>query len=236
MSETVPAPEKPPGILEDFLDVFVAPAALFRRRVDGKFGLALLVLTVLTAVLFFATRGLIAPIMDAEITRSMAANPNLTPEQIQAARGVAGTFATIAVVIGMPIAVLVLGLVTWIVGRLVSAKLSYAQGATIAAFSLFPKLVEGVVGAVQAAMMDEASLTSRFKISLGMGRFLDSQTINPALLAFLGRVDVFTLWVTILIAIGLKQMGRITTGQAAIGAAIIWAVGSLPTLLPALRQ
>jgi len=236
MSETVPAPEKPPGILEDFLDVFVAPAALFRRRVDGKFGLALLVLTVLTAVLFFATRGLIAPIMDAEITRSLAANPNLTPEQIQAARGVAGTFATIAVVIGMPIAVLVLGLVTWIVGRLVSAKLSYAQGATIAAFSLFPKLVEGVVGAVQAAMMDEASLTSRFKISLGMGRFLDSQTINPALLAFLGRVDVFTLWVTILIAIGLKQMGRITTGQAAIGAAIIWAVGSLPTLLPALRQ
>ncbi|HLG05827.1 MAG TPA: hypothetical protein VI383_06745, partial [Gemmatimonadales bacterium] len=115
-------------------------------------------------------------------------------------------------------------------------KLSYAQGATIAAFSLFPKLVEGVVGAVQAAMMDEASLTSRFKISLGMGRFLDSQTANPALLAFLGRVDVFTLWVTILIAIGLKQMGRITTGQAAIGAAIIWAVGSLPTLLPALRQ
>ena len=236
MSETVPAPEKPPGILEDFLDVFVAPAALFRRRVDGKFGLALLALMVLTAVLFFATRGLMAPIMDAEITRSLAANPNLTPEQIQAARGVAGTFATIAVVIGMPIAVLVLGLVTWIVGRLVSAKLSYAQGATIAAFSLFPKLAESVVGAVQAAMMDEASLTSRFKVSLGLGRFLDSQTTNPALLAFLGRVDVFTLWVTILIAIGLKQMGRITTGQAAIGAAIIWAVGSLPTLLPALRQ
>src|SRR3970040_725223 len=118
MSETVPAPEKPPGILEDFLDVFVAPAALFRRRVDGKFGLALLVLTVLTAVLFFATRGLIGPILDAEITRMRAANPNLTPKQIQAARGVAGTFATIAVVVGMPIAVLVLGLVTWIVGRL----------------------------------------------------------------------------------------------------------------------
>src|SRR3972149_2002100 len=103
MSETVPAPEKPSGILEDFLDVFVAPATLFRRRGDGKFGPALLALIVLTAVLFFATRGLMAPIMDAEITRGMAANPNLTPEQLEAARNIAGTFGTIAVVVGMPI-------------------------------------------------------------------------------------------------------------------------------------
>ena len=44
MSEPARTPEKPASKAEDFIDVYVSPAELFRRRVDGKFGHALIVL------------------------------------------------------------------------------------------------------------------------------------------------------------------------------------------------
>jgi hypothetical protein len=51
-----------------------------------------------------------------------------------------------------------------------------------------------------------------------------------------GRLDVFTLWVTVLIAIGLAVTGKISRGKAAVAAAIVWVIGALPTIAAALRQ
>jgi hypothetical protein len=113
--------------------------------------------------------------------------------------------------------------------------LSYSQGATIATFAMFPRLVESVVSAVQALLMDEQNLNSRYKVSLGLGRFFDRETANPVVLALLGRIDLFTIWVTLLIAIGIKVMGRATTGQAVLGAVLVWLVGAIPMLIQAMR-
>ena len=223
--------EKPAGRWDDFLDIFIAPSKVFDRRSDGKFGLALFVFVVLFAILFFATRGLMEPIWDAELNRRMAEAPNLTPEQLEAARRAAGTFGAIGILVMTPITLLVLGLVIWIVGRPLGARISYPQGATIATFSYFPKLIGQVVAAILALFTDEAELTSFYKVTLGVGKFLDPAQTGPALLGFLGRIEVFTIWVTVLIGMGLKRMGKIPTGQAALAAAIIWLIGALPTLL-----
>ena len=50
------------------------------------------------------------------------------------------------------------------------------------------------------------------------------------------RVDVFTIWVTVLLAIGLSVTGKIPRQRAAIAAVIMWLVGALPTVLQAARQ
>jgi hypothetical protein len=131
--------------------------------------------------------------------------------------------------------VLLLGGIIWIASRVVGKALSYSQGATIATFAMFPRLVESVVSAVQALLMDEQKLNSRYKVSLGLGRFFDHETTNPVVLALLGRIDLFSIWVTILIAIGIKVMGRATTGQAVLGAALVWLVGAIPMLIQAMR-
>jgi hypothetical protein len=55
------------------------------------------------------------------------------------------------------------------------------------------------------------------------------------LIAVVGRLDLYTLWITVLIAIGLSVTGRIPLGRAAIVAAIVWFLGGLPTILQALR-
>jgi len=218
---------------DDYLDVFASPGRLFERRSDGKFGHAMLVFIVAAAVLYFATRTAMQPIMDAEFERGMAANPNLTHEQMEAGRKFAGIFGGVFIILGTPIMILILGGAIWIAARIVGKSPSYSQGATIATFAMFPRLVDSVVSAVQALLMDEASLNSRYKVSLGVGRFLDPD--NGVLLALVGRLDVFTIWVTALIAIGIKIMTKATTGQAVAAAAVVWLVGALPTLLQALR-
>jgi hypothetical protein len=223
---------------EDYLDVFISPAQLFRRRADGAFGQAMLVLVVLSAILFFGTRSAMQPVMDSEFNRRMAAqmkaHPEVKPEQIEAGRKWATSLAPVGIIAGLPIALLLLGVAVWLAARAVGGSLSYAQGATIATFAMFPKLVEGVAGAVQALLMDEANITSRFSVSLGLGRFLDPDTTNGALLALLGRVDLFTLWITVLIAVGLRVMAKVGTGQAVAAGALVWVLGALPTVLPAL--
>ena len=78
-------------------------------------------------------------------------------------------------------------------------------------------------------------LDGRFRLSFGVGRFLDPDTVSPLLLAIVGRVDVITIWITVLVAIGLCVTGRIPLRKAAIAAAIVWFVGGLPMIVGALR-
>jgi hypothetical protein len=231
--------ETGPSRLDDYLDVFIAPSELFRRRVDGEFGQALVVFVVLLAILFFATNTAMQPIMDAEFQRGMAAamraNPSLTPEQMETGRKFFSTFGAIFLIAGMPIAIFILGGAIWVTARIVGGTLSYGQGATIATFSMFPRLLDMISGAVQGLLMDESSLNGRYRVSLGLGRLLDPDTSNPVLIALLGRVDVFTIWITVLVAVGLKVLAKVSTAQAVAGAAIVWVIGGLPAILQALR-
>ena len=232
--------EAAPSRLDDYLDVFVSPTAVFTRRSDGKFGQALLIMVVLAAILFFATKTAMAPIMDAEMAKGMAgamkANPSMTPEQIESAKNIGAKFASIAFLFFVLAAPFVLGLVIFLVTKVIGGTLGYVQGVTIATFAMFPRLVEGVVNAVQALLMDESKLSSRLSVSLGLGRLMDPATTNAYLLALAGRVDVFSLWATALVAIGIKVIAKVSPGQAVAGAAIVWFIGAIPVLLQAMRQ
>lgn len=212
---------------------------MFRRRADGKFGLALLVLVVVGAALYFVTRSAMAPVMDAEFDRGVAAamkaNPAITAEQMAAGKGFAETFGAVIVIVGAPIGALLIGLIVLLGGKIVGAQLGYGQSATIATYAMFPRLVESLVNGLQANFMDVAAISSRFSVSLGLGRLLDQDTVNPLLFALAARVDLFTLWVTVLIAVGIKVIGKVTAADAAIGAALIWLIGALPALFQGWR-
>ena len=229
-----------PSRIDDYLDVFVSPTALFTRRSDGKFGQALLVMVILASILFFATKTAMAPIMDAEMAKGMAgalkANPNMTPEQIESAKNIGAKFASIGFVVIVLIAPFILGTVVWLAAKVVGGALGFAQGITVATFAMYPRLVEAIVNAIQALLMDESKLTSRLSVSLGLGRLLDPATTNAYLLVLAGRIDVFTLWATALIAIGIKVIAKVSTGQAVGAAALVWFIGAIPLLLQAMRQ
>jgi hypothetical protein len=227
------------SIWEDFIDIFYAPSAVFRRRENGSIFIPLLVVTVLTAVVFYLNSGALQPIFDAEFDRSMAAamraNPKVTPEVAEGMRQFGARFALIGILVFVPIGILCVGVVTWIAGKLIDATQSFHAALVVAAYSFTPRVLEGVVNGLQGLLLDPSQFNGRFRITLGPGRFLDPDTVSPLLIAFVGRLDLFTLWITVLIAIGLSVTGRIPLRRAAIAAAIVWLAGAVPPMLQAIR-
>lgn len=233
---TVPPKPEKSSLLDDFMDIFYAPAAVFARREKSSFWIPLLIVSALVALVFVANRDLMEPIMDAEMTRAMAKRgTQLTEEQMRAAKNFTGVLGMIGAIVFAPLGILLVGVVSWLVGKFFDSKQTMNAAIMVAAFSYLPRVVEGILTRVQGTLMDTSSFDSRFSFSIGLGRFLDPDTTSPVLLALLGRIDLFTIWVTILLAIGLAVTGKVSRGKAVIFGVVMWLVGALPQFAQALQ-
>ncbi len=241
MTDVTPPPAPPTTpIWEDLIDIFTSPTAVFERRKDDPaFIVPMLVVTVVIGLIMFGTKDLMAPLFDAEFARGMAAaqrqNPSITPEQMEAGKGVAQTIATFGGFIFVPIAIVFVGIGTWLAGKVVGAATGFAQAMMIASYAYVPKILGSILTAVQAAMMDPSSLNSQFAIHLGPARFFDVATGNMAVITLMGRFEFFTLWSTVLIAIGLKVIGKLSLQKAVLGGAVVWLLATLWPIWGAIR-
>jgi hypothetical protein len=227
------APPATASVWEDFIDIFYAPSAVFARR--SGFIIPMLVVVVAVGALYFVNGAVWGPIVDAEMARAFAKQPNLTAQQIETAHRIGATMNKIGVVIFTPIAIFFTGLALWVVGKLFESKQTLGQAVMVASYASIPRIVEGVAVSIQGLLLDPSQFTGRWRVSLGVGRFLDPDATSPALLGLLGRVDVFTIWVTVLLVIGLSVTGKIPRSRAAIAGVIVWFLGAVPLLLQGLQ-
>jgi hypothetical protein len=91
-----------------------------------------------------------------------------------------------------------------------------------------PRVLGAILGGVQGLIMDPSKLTGQAALSIGPARFFNPDTTNPLLLQLLLRFDLMTLWVTVLLAIGLYVTGKVSKKQAVIFGILIWVIGGLP--------
>ena len=115
------APSAPPaaekaGMLEDYIDIFIAPAKVCARRIDANAFIPFLIVTVLLIGLFYASRNVMEPIFDQEISRQLAkmAKDNAAlakPDAMESARKMMNISFQWGAVIGMPILLLGLGII-----------------------------------------------------------------------------------------------------------------------------
>jgi len=227
------------SLWEDFIDIIVAPASVFRRRERGSWLIPLLVVTIAVVVISFASRGVMQPVMDAEFERvadGMRKNPQMTEEMIDRARSVTAFFTTWGPIVFIPLSIIIVGFMTWLVAKLVDARQSVHAAMVVAAYAFVPRVIQFIVNAVQGLVLSPDKLNGVVKLSFSPARFLDPSTANPVLLQVLNRFDLFTIWVTVLLAIGVYVTGRVSKSQAAIAGVMFWIVGAIPAILGALRQ
>jgi hypothetical protein len=240
-----PAAVSPPpatdqaGKFEDFVDIFFSPAKVFARRATASPALPFIIVSALLIVLYYVNRNAMASIMDAEITRQIEAatkaNPNATADQLAAGKATALKFAAFGAVVFIPIVILVLAFVVWIVGRILGGKPSYGTALLITSFAWMPRVVENVLVTVQGLLLDTSRMTSHFQLQIGPARFLDPATAPMWQLNLLGRVDLITLWVTVLLAIGLVYAGKVARDKLVFAGVLMWVIGSLPAIYQALK-
>lgn len=236
----VPAPAERASRWEDFIDVFYAPADVFRRRAAESFAVPMLVVAVVMAVLAITNAGVLQPVMDAEFARAtaaaMKANPNVTPETMARMKSFGEGVQRYGTIVVSLIGLLILGSMTWLVGKLVESRQTWHAAMVVACYAWVPRLVEQIVYGVEGLLMNADQLTSHYALQIGPARFFDVDSTSPVLMALLGRLDLFTLWVTVLLAIGVYATGRVSKNRAAVAGVLFWSAGALFTLLQALRQ
>ena len=135
----------------------------------------------------------------------------------------------------VPVGMFFVGLALWLCGKLVEARETLGQAVMVAAYASVPRLLEAVLTAVQGLLLDPSSIRGRWSVSIGPARFLDPDTTSPVQLTLVGRVDLFVIWSTVLLAIGLAVTGRVPRSRAALAAGMVWLLGAVPPLLQALR-
>jgi hypothetical protein len=242
-AETAPNVEPTPSkasLWEDFVDIFYTPSSVFARRADGKFGLALLVLVVVATALILLTKNAMAPIFDAEYARqtaaAMAKNPNITADQMASGRKFFETATPFIFGIGLAISVFGTGLILWLVGKLFDAKMALTAAFMIATYSEVPRIVQILVNAAQALFMNPDKLNAVNSVAFNPARFMDPDHTSAVAIALASRLDLFVIWITVLLGIGIYVVGKVGKQQAAIAAGLTWLIGSLFPLLGALRQ
>jgi len=237
---TATAAPRAPSVWEDFIDIFTSPSEVFARRQNGNWFIPLIVVTVVVFAIFLGTKSLTQPVADAEFARGMAVamrkNPQLTPDQIEKGKGFAQIAFSVAFLFAVPVAAFFSALCLWVVGKLFDATIGFSAALLIASYAAFPKIFQPVAGALIAFFSDPSSLTSLSKITASPAHFFDISTTSPVVLALLTRLDVFTIWCTILLGIGLAVIGKIPRSKAMIAAVIVWALSTVFPLLGALRS
>lgn len=236
MSDIAPtaAPEKA-SFAEDLVDIWFAPSAVFARRAKSGFFAIMVVLTVAFCALYMANRGAMQGIMDAQYRKQeaamMKANPAMTQEQLSQGRAIGEKFEVVGAVVIAPILLFGIGLAVWLVGKLFKAEgLGYGTGVMIAGWACMPRVLEGVATAVQGMILDTSKLTGPHQVKFGVGRFLDPE-MNAGVLSLVGRIDLFTIWVSALLGIGIVVVGKLPREKTWTVAAAMWGVGAVPAVL-----
>lgn len=226
------APAEKSSLIEDFVDVFYAPSKVFERRRDGAFGAALGLLVLLVIILYFATRAAMEPVYDAtmeqQMQNAMKQNPNLPAEQMEAGRKFGSIMMGVGIVLGTPFSILATALILFLTARLFDLRPTFSQAAMIATFANVPRwIVSSVASAAQAfAFVTPENPKTIYQLALSPARTLPADA-NPGLLAALMRVELFTLWATVLLGIGIAVVCRTDRKKGLMAAFIAWFVAGL---------
>jgi hypothetical protein len=216
---------------EDLIDIFYQPSDVYRRRANASTWPPFLFVVIVMAVITIATFPSIQPAFDGDYARNMprimAQNPKMTQEMADKGlqfQGIIIRYFSGAVI---ALSIVIVGFFTWVLGKLFGAVEGFGTAMLIASYAFMPRLLGGVLSGLQGLLMDPTKLTSLSQLTLSPARFLDPATASPFVMALLSRLDLTIIWETVLLAIGLAVLGRISRGKAAMFGLLIWIVGSI---------
>ena len=227
---STPAVDKA-SVWEDFVDILYAPAQVFRRRIDGNWFAPMVVVTLSTFAVNFFSYGALRPMWDAEFDRqmrgAMRANPQLTPDMMETGRKFGEFAGHYGALIFIPILIVAVAFIMWLVGKAFGSKQTFGSAMMVAGYSQVPRVLGAIAMGVQALLLDPAKMTGVQALAIGPARFFDQDATSTTLFWLMSRLDVFTIWATILIGVGLHVTGMLSKAQAAMAAFGTWLVAGL---------
>ncbi|HEX6940526.1 MAG TPA: YIP1 family protein [Longimicrobiales bacterium] len=214
---------------EDCVDIFLSPAALFRRRAQDRVGPPLAMLLVLAVAVHLA----LIP-ANAMVMRAAVATDPRAAEMLSSFGTLMQVLGAIFVPIQYLLAIVGAAILLWIGGRMAEVPVEFSRAVLIAVYAAFVQPLSEVVTALLVVLHGEAGLDIVRHGSLGVLRFLGSRDVDPLLLPLLDRLEIFAIWQACLWAVGLAVLYGTGRVRAAVVAAVAWALSSVPGIAGAL--
>jgi hypothetical protein len=229
MESPVPA-AKPAALWEDFIDIFYAPSSVYERRRNANPWPMILIVTALMTVIGVLTWNSLSGIYDAEaraqVARMAAGNPQMTQDMMDSQVKIQ-MFTRRWGGVMYPIGILVIALPIWLLARIVGAKeMTYTRSLVVIAWASIIGVVGMLATGVQGLVLNVSSFTTADQLTLSAARFLDKATASPLVYAAAKSLDLFAIWSLIVMAIGVRVVGR-STKNGAIAFAVTWFVVAL---------
>jgi len=212
-------------------NALAAPKSAFESLARRPtFGLAMIVLVVLAAVLGYLAMSKVTP---ADFLKTIEESGRQLPPTAadHADRMLAVTKwiqVGAALVVGPLLYLAVAGLFL-VIFRTSGSDITFRQSLATTVHGLLPFGVLAIVGIAVTLGKSEVSLSqvqSGNLVASNLG-FLAGSGASKAMKALLTSLDVFSLWCVALLAIGYRIVGRVRAGTAWAGVLVVWIVGIL---------
>jgi hypothetical protein len=191
--------------------------------------LLLLIVTAFALSMMFAQKG----VMRITVEQQMANNAQFQqlPADQRAQRvemGVKiGTIIGYCIPIVIPVMFLLIALVMWgITSGILSAPVRFGQVFAIVAYAELPGLLKQIMIAIVVQIKNVGDINIQNPLMFNPGAFMDPQTSSKFIYTVASWLDLFTLWIILLMATGLKAAAgkKLSFGGALFAVVLPWAV------------
>lgn len=223
--------------VETLTGIFFEPSRVFEslRERPRFLGAAIVMVVALLAftTMFFQRVG-----FERMITEAVESSPRadqMTPEQKEQAIRIQTSPIVKAIYYASPIIVVTIilaaGAGLYLLGAmLMGKKLSYKQGLAVWAYSSMPPMLLAMLLNIVLLFLkspddyDIVRASRRGLVQANLGLFVDLKT-SPVLGTVLSSIDLFAFYGLFLAALGLRRVGKMSSGTAWTIVIIIWVIG-----------
>lgn len=134
--------------------------------------------------------------------------------------------------VGTPVIFLLLALVFMVVFKMMGGELTFVRSFSVLLHAMMPRAVLGLLSVPVVLSREELGfeeLKDNSVLASNLAAFAPEDA-GPAMLALLSSVDVFSIWVLALLAIGYSTVARVSKGVAAacvIGLWVVYVLGKM---------
>jgi len=136
-------------------------------------------------------------------------------------------FSYVGVILGLPLTFLIMGAISMgIIRGLLGVPIRFAQAFAVMAYASLPRVLLSILSMVVMFLKNPDQFDLQNPFASNAALFMDSEKSSKFLYSLAASLDVFTLWVMLLMAVGLKAAGgkRLSFGGALFSVLLPWAV------------
>lgn len=223
---SIPTQGSRPPWWKDYLEIVYAPARVFARNENGNFWRPMAVVTIAFGVVLLvgipAWQPYFESIWNERAQEILRRYPSTSPPELAKQKANDLRMAFVALPILLPLVMGLTGLVAWVIGKALRSSQTVRSAMVVAAFAYVPVVFAGMAAFTEGLLFGAPAPNDPSMVGWSLGRFFSAEAIgHRPLLSIVAHLDVFTIWMTVLLCIGLAVTGKLAPKRAIL-AGFIW--------------